>query len=50
VARWAEIRAGVLNLFDRGPELYFPAVDASTDPSTYDVIGRRFWLGLTLRY
>ena len=50
VTRRAELRAGVLNLFDRGPELYFPAVDASTDPSTYDVIGRRFWLGLTLRY
>ncbi|MFL5296938.1 MAG: TonB-dependent receptor domain-containing protein [Phenylobacterium sp.] len=50
VTRWAELRAGVLNLFDRAPELYFPAVDASTDPSTYDVIGRRFWLGLTLRY
>lgn len=46
---WAEIRLGVLNLLDRDPEIYFPAVDASTDPSTYDVIGRRFWLGLTLR-
>lgn len=50
VTRWAELRGGVLNLFDRGPELYFPAVDAGTDPSTYDVIGRRFWLGLTLLY
>ncbi len=46
----AELRAGVLNLLDRSPNLYFPAVDASTEPSTYDVIGRRFWLGLTLRY
>lgn len=54
-ARWtlgrdAELRAGVLNLADRGPELFSPAVDAGTEPSTYDVVGRRYWLGLTLRY
>jgi len=45
----AELRAGVVNLLDRKPEIYFPAVDANTEPSTYDVIGRRFWVGLTLR-
>jgi len=45
----AQVRGGVLNLFDRGPEIYFPAVDAKTEPSTYDVVGRRFWVGLTLR-
>jgi len=49
VNRRAELRAGVLNLFDRGPEIYEDAVDAKTDPSTYDVVGRRFWIGLTLR-
>lgn len=49
VARDAQLRVGVLNLFDRGPEIFRPAVDASTDPSTYDVIGRRFWVGLRVR-
>lgn len=45
----ADLRAGVTNLFDRGPELYFPAVDANTEPSTFDVLGRRFWISLTVR-
>jgi outer membrane receptor protein involved in Fe transport len=49
LGRQVEARAGVLNLLDRQPELYRPSVDAGTDPSTYDVIGRRFWLGLALR-
>ena len=49
VGRQLELRGGVINLFDRPPELYNPSVDANTDPSTYDVIGRRFWIGLTLR-
>lgn len=49
VNRQADLRAGVTNLFDRGPELYFPAVDANTEPSTFDVLGRRFWISLTVR-
>lgn len=49
LSRRLELRAGVVNLFDRAPELYFPSVDAGTEPSTYDVIGRRFWLSLSLR-
>ena len=50
MAGGAELRAGVLNLFDRRPEFFSPAVDANTEPSTYDVIGRRFWVSLTLRH
>jgi iron complex outermembrane receptor protein len=46
----AELRGGVVNAFDRGPELYFPAVDANTEPSTFDVLGRRFWVSLTVRH
>lgn len=46
----ADLRAGVVNAFDRGPELYFPAVDANTEPSTFDVLGRRFWVSLTVRH
>lgn len=44
-----QLRLGVLNLFDRGPELFTPPTDANTDPSTYDVVGRRFWIAFTLR-
>lgn len=49
LTRTAQLRAGVLNLFDRPPELFRPSVDAGTDPSLYDVIGRRFWVGLRVR-
>ena len=37
-------RVGVNNLLDRGPELYAPNVQSGTDPSLYDVIGRRFYV------
>jgi len=40
------IRAGVNNLFDQEPELYTPNVQANTDPSTYDILGRRYFFGL----
>jgi outer membrane receptor protein involved in Fe transport len=43
------LRAGVNNLFDEAPQLYSPAVQANTDPSTYDVLGRRYFLGLEYR-
>jgi len=54
-ARWrlterVGLRLGVINLLDRDPELFTPAIDAETDPSTYDVIGRRFWAGLNLHW
>jgi len=40
------VRAGVNNLFDQEPELYNPNVQANTDPSTYDVLGRRYFFGI----
>ncbi len=40
------LRAGVNNMFDQEPELYTPNVQANTDPSTYDVLGRRYFFGL----
>lgn len=43
-------RLGVNNLFDRGPELYKPNVQSGTDPSLYDVIGRRFFVSVGLKY
>ncbi len=43
------VRAGVNNVFDEEPQLYTPNIQANTDPSTYDVLGRRFFVGLNLR-
>lgn len=44
------LRMGVNNLFDEQPPLYSPNVQANTDPSTYDVLGRRYFVGLTARF
>ncbi|MCR6644316.1 MAG: TonB-dependent receptor [Terricaulis sp.] len=43
------LRAGVNNVADTEPELYSPNIQANTDPSTYDVLGRRFFVGFNLR-
>jgi outer membrane receptor protein involved in Fe transport len=42
-------RIGVNNLFDRKPELYAPNVQSGTDPSLFDVIGRRFYVQVGLK-
>jgi iron complex outermembrane receptor protein len=39
----------VNNVADEGPALYVPNVQAGTDPSTYDILGRRFFVGFNLR-
>ena len=44
------LRAGVNNLTDEQPPVYTPAVAANTDPSTYDVLGRRYFVGLAARF
>lgn len=44
------LRAGVNNLTDQDPPVYTPAVQANTDPSTYDVLGRRYYVGLTAKF
>jgi outer membrane receptor protein involved in Fe transport len=38
------LRLGVENLTDEDPQLYTPSVDSGTDPSVYDVIGRRYFV------
>lgn len=43
------LRAGVNNVADEQPQLYTPNIQANTDPSTYDVLGRRFFVGFNLR-
>jgi outer membrane receptor protein involved in Fe transport len=44
------LRAGVVNLTNEDPELYDPHVDSGTDPSTYDVIGRRYFLNANYKF
>lgn len=46
VTRNLTLRLGVNNVFDQDPELYTPFVQANTDPSLYDVPGRRYFFGL----
>ena len=45
-----EFQLGVNNVFDKDPETYAPNVQSGTDPSTYDVIGRRVFGGVKLRF
>lgn len=45
-----ELRAGVNNLLDKQPPVYPVSIEANTDPSTYDVLGRRYFVGLKARF
>jgi iron complex outermembrane recepter protein len=54
-ARWepmdaVTVRLGIDNLTDRDPKLYTPDQDSGTNPSVYDVIGRRWYLSATYRF
>lgn len=44
------VRATVNNITDEEPRTYAPGIQANTDPSTYDVLGRRYSIGLTARF
>jgi len=44
------VRGGVSNLTDQQPRLYSPNVQANTDPSTFDVLGRRYFVGLNAKF
>lgn len=44
------LRGGINNLFDQEPRLYTPSVQANTDPSVYDMVGRRFFMGATVKF
>jgi iron complex outermembrane recepter protein len=44
------LRLGVNNLFDTSAPEYAPNVQSGTDPSIYDVIGRRGYVSVRLRY
>jgi outer membrane receptor protein involved in Fe transport len=43
-------RIGLNNAFDRKPETYAPNVQSGTDPSLYDVLGRRAYVSVRLRF
>ena len=45
-----EFRLGVNNVFDKQPQVYAPNVQSGTDPSTYDIVGRRIFGQITVRY
>ncbi|WP_114395092.1 TonB-dependent receptor domain-containing protein [Oleisolibacter albus] len=44
------LRGGIVNAFDQKPRLYTPNVQDNTDPSVYDVVGRRFFAGVTAKF
>ncbi|ADL01078.1 TonB-dependent receptor plug domain-containing protein [Brevundimonas subvibrioides] len=44
------LRFTVNNVGDEQPIVYSPGVQANTDPSTYDTLGRRYSVGLTARF
>lgn len=44
------VRLGVENLTNEEPQLYSPEVDSGTDPSTYDVIGRRYFITASYKF
>ncbi len=55
LARWRindtfEVRAGINNAFDKQPPFFTSFVQANTDPSTYDVYGRRYFVALKARF
>jgi outer membrane receptor protein involved in Fe transport len=45
-----ELRGGINNVLDQDPRLYSPNVQANTDPSLYDVLGRSAFVGVKLKF
>lgn len=40
---WGRVRLGLVNALDQDPRLYTPNQQSGTDPSVYDVLGRRIY-------
>jgi iron complex outermembrane receptor protein len=40
------LRAGVTNVLNQEPPIFPTYQQANTDPSVYDVLGRRYFVGL----
>lgn len=45
-----EVFGGVKNLTDKQPPVFDNSPDGNTDPNAYDVLGRQFFLGATVRF
>ena len=50
VSESLSLTAGVRNLFDETPAYYTSYDDANTDPYTYDVLGRRWFMNMNLSF
>lgn len=46
----ASFTLGVNNVTDEETPVYSPNVQSGTDPSTYDIIGRRAFASVNLRF
>jgi iron complex outermembrane receptor protein len=46
----SELRIGLNNAFDKQPPTYAPNIQSGTDPATYDVIGRRAFARVTVKF
>jgi outer membrane receptor protein involved in Fe transport len=44
------LRAGVTNLTDEDPIIYPSQQQSNTDPATYDVLGRRYFVSATYAF
>ena len=44
------LRAGVNNVTDQQPRVYNPSQQDGTDPATYDVVGRRYFVALEVKF
>jgi iron complex outermembrane recepter protein len=44
------LRVGLNNALDQEPRTYSPNVQSGTDPSTFDVVGRRFFVQATAKF
>lgn len=44
------LRAGVTNATDKDPPIYPSNIQSNTDPSTYDVLGRRYFVSARYRF
>ena len=45
-----DLHLGVENATDEQPPLYTASIQMNTDPSTYDVLGRRYYLRANMKF
>lgn len=50
ITDYLTFRAGIDNVADLQPRQYNPSQQDGTDPATYDIIGRKYFAGLNLKF